>query len=202
MRSNLDEENMPGQSQSLHRLFRFFSGDLPLFAFERWLHESDVAEILPTQVLADLRCLDFDGEDIHAQVREILNTCIEPGAFEAWHLQHLLPWIFERDPRATKAMAFCHQYFERGLKFLWPIAQAFCTGKLDTGGFDWVPVETAAPELQPVALFIFNGLASGEIVLQSDQRFVLSGDCAVYLGGGAAIGTGSWRELSQTLQSI
>jgi len=169
-------------------IYRFLSGDLPLFACEQWL----LSEDLPASLWPARQALNPPPEQRQVALEAALRELISPAQYQHWRLAQLLAWIRDEDPRACRALGICQGLWQQGLSFLAPLAQAYAEGQTPDG-FDWNRVRERVPELKPIVHFLLQLLESAELSLTGEQSYLLE------TSQNQRLQQTPWRELAQTL---
>ncbi|MBF2052822.1 MAG: hypothetical protein IGS03_05070 [Candidatus Sericytochromatia bacterium] len=143
-----------------HTLYRFFSGDLPLFACERWISLSQHADLQPAR-----QALQALPDQRYEALISALGPLLDTQAHFDWQLGIWLDWIAREEPRAGLAVAHCYLLWCAGLSELAAVARPYLAGEAHEP-FDWNAVRELVPEVAEAARELLAQISSGRLQLR------------------------------------
>lgn len=149
-----------------HNLYRFFSGDLPLFACESWIRQSQSAALQPAR-----EALHIPLEQRYEALISALNPLLDLQAHFDWQLGIWLDWIAREEPRAGLAVAHCYLLWCTGLSELEAVARPYLAGEAHDP-FDWNAVRELVPQVAPAARELLAQLNSGRLQLSPPANWL------------------------------
>lgn len=141
-------------------LYRFFSGDLPLFACEQWLRQSNAPALAPARA-----CLQVDGNQRHSALKAALHPVLNSEAYLHWQLALWLDWIAREEARAGLAVARCYKLWQAGVTVLEAVIQPYRAGAA-AEPFDWNAVREQVPQVKTAAQQLLEQLQAGKLKVQ------------------------------------
>lgn len=143
-----------------HNLYRFFSGDLPLFACESWLSQSQSAALQPAREV-----LATPPDQRYEALIRALDPLLDLQAHFDWQLGIWLDWIAREEPRAGLAVAQCYLLWCAGLGELEAVVRPYLAGEAHEP-FDWNAVREQVPQVASAARELLAQLNSGRLQLR------------------------------------